>query len=359
MKSLLTCVLACCITMVAESQSFTLRGKVTDQQSGQALTGASVVCQHTTIGTTTNAEGLFSLNLPEGGYDLAVTFSGYETFTLRISAQTASGAPLEINLRQKEKQMEEVAITVSNEVKDGWTKYGGFFQEQFIGKTPNSVRCVIENPETLRFFYNKKKNRLKVTAREELRIRNEALGYMVRYQLDSFVHEYASGATLSTGFPLFEEMTGNDEQKATWAVNREKAYYGSMLHFMRCYYDSTLGENSYRLERVDSKSGKTRLLGNPYDSTLYSRDEMGNVDLSLNGQIRIVYAQEKPEPSYLEQQKLSAATTIQISVVDFPALLTIEENGYFFDQKEILAFGYWGWEKAGDFLPYNYEPSGN
>ncbi len=358
-KSILSLLITLILPVLSIAQVFVASGTVTDKQSGQPLSGASVVCQHTTIGTTTNAEGRFTLRLPQGGYELAVSFSGYETFSVRINGQTEGLESLAIGLKQKERSMDEVAITVSNEVKDGWNKYGAFFREQFIGLTPNSAQCTIENPETLKFFYNKKKNRLKVTAKEDLRIRNQALGYTVRYQLDSFVHEYASGATQFTGFPFFEELDGSPEEKTAWAVNRDKAYYGSMLHFMRCYYDSTLGENGFKLERLDPQTDKTIMVRNPYDSVSYERDERGEVDIRIPGKMRVVYALEKPDPDYLTLNKLSAATTIQISIVEFPEIFTIEENGYFYDQRDIIAIGYWSWEKVADFLPYNYEPPDN
>jgi hypothetical protein len=356
MVKYLSCLLAFLFSLSVHAQVFQVSGKVTDKQTGQALSGASVVCQHTTIGTTTNAEGMFTLNLPQGGYDLAITYSGFETQSLRINSQTENIRSLSVEMKQKEKSMEEVAITVSNEVKDGWEKYGSFFREQFLGQTSNGARCTIENPDVLKFYYNKKKKRLKVTAKEEIRVRNQGLGYMVRYQLDSFVHEYASGVTQSTGFPFFEKLNGTPEEETEWAINREKAYYGSMLHFMRCYYDSTLGENGYKIERLDPKTDKPRLLGDPYDSGIFAMDETREADIRLPGKLRIVYNQEKPEQAYLSLNKLAPNTTIQISIVEFPEVFTIEENGYYYDQREILALGYWGWEKVGEFLPYDYEP---
>ena len=47
--------------------------------------------------------------------------------------------------------------------------------------------------------------------------------------------------------------------------------------------------------------------------------------------------------------------TIQISLLEFPDTLTILENGYFYDQRETLALGYWSWEKLADLLPYTYD----
>jgi hypothetical protein len=41
-------------------------------------------------------------------------------------------------------------------VKDGLAKYGAFFNEEFIGKTPNGKQTSIQNPEVLHFFFSKK-----------------------------------------------------------------------------------------------------------------------------------------------------------------------------------------------------------
>jgi len=356
MNKFLTLFLGLILSMAVNSQSFIASGKVVDKQTGLPLSGASVFCQNTTLGTTTNSQGEFSISLTSGGYDLVFSYSGFETFSMRINNSTENIRSLAIEMKQKDKSLEEVSITVTNEVKDGWEKYGGFFREQFLGMTINSGQCTVENPEVLRFFFSKKKNRLKVTARDDLRVSNKALGYTIRYQLDSFIHEYGSGLTQYTGFPFFEEMKGTIEEMNTWSINREKAYNGSVLHFMRCYYDSTLKENGFKLEKIDPGTNKSRLINNPYDSVFSQVNDSKDLELMYVGKLRVVYMEEQPEKNYLLLNKLSPNTTIEISLLDFSEIITIEENGYFYDQKDLMAFGYWSWEKLADFLPYNYEP---
>ncbi|NJO26034.1 MAG: hypothetical protein HC867_10120, partial [Bacteroidia bacterium] len=43
-----------------------------------------------------------------------------------------------------------------------------------------------------------------ITAKEDVIITNNALGYKIRYQLDSFTHEYGSGVTQYTGYPFLK-----------------------------------------------------------------------------------------------------------------------------------------------------------
>ena len=53
-------------------------GKVTDD-AGQSLIGASVMVKGTTAGTTTDMDGAFKLNLPEGASILEISYLGYQT----------------------------------------------------------------------------------------------------------------------------------------------------------------------------------------------------------------------------------------------------------------------------------------
>ncbi|MBN8786047.1 MAG: carboxypeptidase-like regulatory domain-containing protein [Terrimonas sp.] len=341
--------------MLFAQGSFRVAGKIVDAVTKQPLQGASVFCQNTTVGTVSNAEGDFSLNLSNGGYDLVVSFMGLETQSVRISNTMPEITNLVIELKQKEKNLEEVAIVATTEVKNGWEKYGQFMSENFIGKTGNAGQCVLENPEVLRFFYSKKKNRLKVITDSVLVIQNKALGYIIKYQLDSFIHEYNGSKTLYAGYPFYEQMEGTDEEMAVWKVNRKKAYEGSVLQFMRAYKDSTLNGDGYKIEIIDDKTGKASPVLDPYDTTYYNIDS-GKVELFFPGKLRIVYSKEKPDPVYLSINKLPASTPLQISILDIDDGIIIEENGFYYDQKDVLTLGYWAWEKMADFLPYDYYP---
>ena len=137
------------------TQNFTVSGKVIDSATREPLAFASVFCQNTTQGTATNKEGSFYLSLKEGGYDLVVTYTGYRSRMIRISPDLKP-TDLQIEMVKEEKSIEEVIIRSSNEVKDGWTKYGKFFIENFIGSTPFSSQCVLLNPEVLKFYYFRK-----------------------------------------------------------------------------------------------------------------------------------------------------------------------------------------------------------
>ena len=201
---------------------FSVSGKIIDAESKEPLNSASVYCQNTTIGTTTNKQGEFSLQLKSGGYELIISYTGYQTKQVQISSSDTRIPDIE--MAKEEKSLGEVIIKTSNEVKDGWAKYGSFFTEHFIGKTPNAVQTTLLNPEVLKFYLLKKSNKLRVLATEPLQIENKALGYNLRYQLDSFIYHYNTDINSYRGFCLYSEMEGDDSLKKVWAANREKAY---------------------------------------------------------------------------------------------------------------------------------------
>ena len=70
------------------AQNITVKGKVTSQDDGTGLPGVSIVVKGTSIGTTTDAEGQFSLNAPDQNAVLVFSFIGYKTQEVVVGTQT-------------------------------------------------------------------------------------------------------------------------------------------------------------------------------------------------------------------------------------------------------------------------------
>lgn len=375
------------LSFIGRSQ-FTVTGLVLDSSSREPLVAASVFCQNTTSGAYTNKQGEFSLSLKSGGYDLIISYTGYQTQTIRVN----EASKLEVLLIKEDKSMSEVIIKSSNEVADGWTKYGDFFIKNFIGATPNAAQCTLLNPEVLKFFYYKRSNKLKVLATDALQISNKALGYDMRYQLDSFVYYYNTDINLYKGYCLYTEMQGDDSLKKLWTTARAKAYTGSKLHFMRSYYDSTLLEDGWIIDMLDENSDRKfskvkdvydssyyNLITYTRDSIAYTKDSAGvdsanniiyrtdsvihqvltgqvDVEIYYPRKISITYINKRPEPEYLKKMGLPKNVPYPISYIDIKNGIGIMENGYYYEQKDWVNQGYWSWKNLADQLPYDYLP---
>jgi hypothetical protein len=344
----------------AQSTSFSVSGKIINAETKLPLQAASVFAQNTTFGTATDASGQFTLWLPKGGYDLVVTFTGFQTETKRISSADENNKDIVIELKLKEKEMEAVSVVSTSEVKDGWEKYGNFFLEQFIGKTENSKHCTIQNKEAIHFYFSKKRNRLKVLATEPIQIENAALGYHIKYTLDSFTHEYATQVSLYTGYPLFEEKQATDEtQKIKWQDARQKAYQGSILHFMRSIFHRRLKEEGFEVQyvvNINNRDSALRLK-DYYTALNYQKDDSTQtVEVKPNQlQLGVIFTKEKPAPDYLLENP-NEPGNFQFSFLSFlpDRSIIIEQNGYFFEQNDITINAYWTWDKVANLLPYDY-----
>ena len=343
----------------AQTSYYVIKGKIVDINTRAALQGASVFAQTTTLGGVSDTAGNFSIRLPSGGYSLVVTYTGYETETVRISQAYPQDSTLVFELRPKEKALEEVSITISNEVKDGWQQYGQFFTENFIGQSGFAKQCIIKNASVLHFYFSKKRNRLKVSATEPLIVENFGLGYTMKFAIDSFVNEYNTGTNLFVGYPLFEEMPGTPGQVETWAKNRAIAYKGSVLQFMRGLYARTLQEDGFELRFIVENNDKeiSIPLKDLYGALNYSMDDSTKTVTFFPNQneVAVIYNAE-PEKAYLEQDP-AAAKNFQLSTLSFvpDEPVFIEQNGYYYDQEDITTNGYMGFKKIADMLPYDYK----
>jgi hypothetical protein len=343
----------------SQSNSFYITGTVINAETKAPMQGASVFAENTTFGTATDADGKFTLQLPNGGYGIVVSFTGFNSWNQRVS-NTESQALL-VSMTAKEKMMQDFSIVSTGEVKNGWEKYGKVFTDEFLGKSVNVNSCSIKNPEMLKFFYSKRKGRLKVLSDDAIIIQNDALGYTIKYQLDSFVHEYNTDVTIYTGFPLFEEMTATDStQQLKWTEARKKAYNGSVLHFMRSLYDMQLAEEGFEIQFIIKiKDNDTALKLKDFYGALnfQATDSVSPVTIKPNQlSLGVIFRNEKPSEEYVKENE-NEPTKFQFSTLNFQPKqeISIEQNGYYFEQNDLTFTGYWSWLKMGDALPYDYE----
>lgn len=342
-------------TFFAKAQ-LVVSGKVFDAGTKEPLINASVFCENTTILTITDKNGNFSLSLNPGGYTVIVSYIGYKTQNLQVTSSTEN---LEFLLIKDIKPLKEVVlVTKSKLVEDGWNSYGSYFIKNFIGSTPNAANCYLLNPEVLKFYYYSDRNRLKVIATAPLNISNKALGYTLSYRLDSFIYYFDEAVYSYKGNCLFSEMQGTDSEKKAWKYNRKNAYKGSILHFMRSYYNGSLRTDEWSLSMAEKNDATTfDRIANPFDSTFFVRlSQARQIAIHFPRTIKITYLKKIPEPEYLEKYGLPANSKTVFSLIDAKEDIVIKENGFYYDQMKWTSFYYWGWQNVADQLPYDYMP---
>ncbi|MCB0643782.1 MAG: carboxypeptidase-like regulatory domain-containing protein, partial [Phaeodactylibacter sp.] len=66
----------------------TISGTVTEAGSDFPLIGATVMVPGTAVGTATDEQGAFTLNVPEGAASVEVSYTGYQAQTLSTQGVT-------------------------------------------------------------------------------------------------------------------------------------------------------------------------------------------------------------------------------------------------------------------------------
>ena len=88
--------------------SNTVSGTVFDEQR-EPLIGASVLVPGTTVGTSTNAQGRYSVTVPNGASSLQFNYIGYKPRTLAIAGNT-----MNVRMQEDAAQLDEVVVTASS-----------------------------------------------------------------------------------------------------------------------------------------------------------------------------------------------------------------------------------------------------
>ncbi len=91
----------------------TISGRVTDEQ-GAPLPFTTLYIQNTTKGTTSNADGYYSIDLPTGSYELVFQYVGYKK---EIKSVKLGGTPITLNvmLESEALQLNEIIVSATDE----------------------------------------------------------------------------------------------------------------------------------------------------------------------------------------------------------------------------------------------------
>ena len=112
LRVLLFCPLFMLITQQSWAQNKTVTGKVSDEK-GSPVAGASVLAKGTNTGTSTDATGSFSLNVPSSATTLVISYVGYASQEVSI----ASSNTVSVTLQPEGSALTDVVVVGYGSVK--------------------------------------------------------------------------------------------------------------------------------------------------------------------------------------------------------------------------------------------------
>jgi len=104
-KGILT-IISMFLCVIAFGQERTINGTVTDSIEGSPLPGVNIYVEGTTIGTTSDMDGKYEIEVPENQNVLVFSFVGYQEKNVNISGRTE----VNVSLQPRVEAMEEVVV---------------------------------------------------------------------------------------------------------------------------------------------------------------------------------------------------------------------------------------------------------
>jgi len=90
-------------------QEYTLNGTITDASSNETLIGVNIIFPEANTGVITNEYGYYSIKLPQGSYQIQITYLGYQSIVQTIDLD--GDKKLNFQLEEASESLEEVLIT--------------------------------------------------------------------------------------------------------------------------------------------------------------------------------------------------------------------------------------------------------
>ena len=94
------------------SQVAVVKGRIIDAKDSEPLIGVNIQTQDH-LGTVTNINGEYQLNLKPGNYNVTFKYIGYNKITKKISVQENQVIKINLELFEDVNQLEEMVISAS------------------------------------------------------------------------------------------------------------------------------------------------------------------------------------------------------------------------------------------------------
>lgn len=326
-------------SIYAQKKAATVNGRVFDKETNEPLVAASVYFAETTIGTSVELDGTYSLTVVKpGNYELVVSMIGYETQMTSLVVEAGKSYSMEFKLVTKPMNINPVEIEGENQSE--WRKNLRLFTRKIMGNLLSEEDCMIENKEYLDFKWSG--DTLIATARKPVIVDNTYLGYKIIFEILKYKFNPVSTYQEYSIYSRFIEMPPeNKNQKEKWDDNRKEMFYGSPVHFLWAVKHNRMKEEDF----------KVHFVSNPYSK---KNDELQEVKSGENFKYSDQFLDE---PLYSFNGYIKVEYKSQISYAKMRcAYFTLDSYGIADNHLPISTYGFWSNFGVASMLPRDYLP---
>ncbi|APY08259.1 hypothetical protein BWZ20_08085 [Winogradskyella sp. J14-2] len=315
--------------------SQTLKGKVIDAANNKPLETVAVYFDNTTIGTTTDVQGNFSIDYSDAIQSpLVVSYLGYKKVVIEDYRTTND---IVIKLKPTDISLDEVFIDFD----DGLTRKQKLrlFRKEFLGTSKYAKSCKILNENDIVLRYDKRNKTLYANAEVPVLIKNNALQYQISFDMIDFEAKYRYADLETQDFALervayagtsYYKNLDKADKKRVQRI-RENVYKGSVQHFMRALYHKKLREKGYEIYYKGFRVAEYKYF------KITAKPNTDFKKVSLKQKVSILY--DRKEQS-----------DIEVYVDSF----LVDAYGNYSAIKGVYFNGAMGSQRMGDTLPLDY-----
>jgi len=304
-----------------------IRGVVLDENSGDPIDYAAVYVDGTFIGSTTNSEGEFSVDMKTyQDHPLMISAMGYQSYSLD---HPSPDKYYKILLERRVFEIEEISVTKKSlELKRKANLR--VFRQEFLGYSNNAKKCQILNEEVISFNYEEGWSDLEAFASAPLEIQNDALGYKLVYYLDHFSYDRVHKTISFSGSIIFtDDLAADNSSLQQFERRRKNTFTGSRQHFFRALWNNDLRKSGFAIERFQFNDQLK------YEDVVLE-DDQGNRYFTYSEELNIWYNRYRSGVMFLK------------------TLVYFDSSGYF-DPDGLQWQGAMSAARIADFLPYEYQ----
>ncbi|TFV93572.1 TonB-dependent receptor [Algoriphagus kandeliae] len=361
-KLLLTHFLGFFLVLTAFSQTSTVTGVVKDAETGETLPFCNVFINNTTISTTTDLDGAYTLqDLQPGATEIGFSFMGYEAVTKQVTLNPGGTLTLNLSLKPLETELSDVEIKAKRD--KAWERDLRKFENLFLGNDLVAARTEIENPWVIDFPPSEERNTFLASSQLPIELVNNYLGYKITFDLTEFfdnpVNYRISGAA------RFEEMeAGSSDQEQEWEKNRMEVYRKSPQNMFRAMIAGTHEKEGFFLYGdkpggADSRNMRSDIFANelgksviPYkpEQLVAPADKPGEYWIYLKGRIEIHY-----QKGYSQQNTYRDAPYPVSWLEVNGGRVRVRENGMILNPQDVVFSGDMDRRRVASMLPLDYD----
>lgn len=382
------------LPFAAYSQTTTISGKVTTSVSHEGIGKVNVFLSNSSYGTETLEDGSFRLtDVKPGQYSFVASSLGYQDYTQTILVGK-DPINLTIVLLPKVNQLRGVVIASNADWKKNWEE----FKKAFIGTSENAKDCVVVNPHVVNITNSNRRHTLEAWSDDFLVVDNKALGYRVKFLIDTFSNNGLTGIISWQGKAVFQDLPGSTEQKKLWKLRRQQTYYGSSRDFYKSLYSGKLTEEGFVIKRLHRELNPERpqealilqkikqFRGNNRDSLNFwigkenlskyyheylskeplqpyqvftNTNKPGLFVISFTECLYVIYTKKHEETDFKDLYRPLDMENFETSVLTLMSPYAVFDMNGVISEGAPLNEGTWSKAKLAELLPYDYSPDEN